>query len=386
MIEAATRTLVTATERRPDVRALDRVRAPLLRLDGIGKCFGSVAAVHPVTLDIAPGEFVTLLGPSGCGKTTLLRMIAGLEQPTAGNILVAGRDVTALRPERRPFNMVFQSYALFPHLDVFDNVAYGLRAAGADEREIASRVGAALAMVGLQAHARRQVDQLSGGMSQRVALVRAIVNQPQVLLLDEPLAALDLQLRKRMQIELRAIQERIGTTFIHVTHDQEEALVLSDRVVLMEAGRIVQVGTPQEVYRHPGTRFVAEFVGDTSLVACTAQRAVGHVVETIFANGKFRSFEFYGAGSVEPATAGFVSLRPQHLKLVPWGAGVFAGTIASIVFTGAATDYVVAIEGGGTVRVRGSEDRLRRRGEQVGVEIAADSGVFVRAREGGPEP
>ncbi len=366
-----------------DTAPPDAAGVPLLRLRGLEKSFGGTAAVHPVTLDIAPGEFVTLLGPSGCGKTTLLRMIAGLERPTAGSIEVAGRDVTGLRPERRPFNMVFQSYALFPHLDVFDNVAYGPRASGVGEREIAARVAAALAMVGLQAHAHRPVDLLSGGMSQRVALVRAIVNQPQVLLLDEPLAALDLQLRKRMQIELRTIQERIGTTFIHVTHDQEEALVLSDRVILMQAGRIVQVGTPREVYRRPKTRFVAEFIGDTSMVACTLKRRVGHTVEVAFATGKHRAFDFYGDGGVEPGAPGFVSLRPQHLALVPPGSGAFAGTIAGVVFTGAATDYVVAIEGGG-VRVRGGDDRRRARGEEVGVEIAADCGAFVRADEGEP--
>jgi ABC-type Fe3+/spermidine/putrescine transport system ATPase subunit len=212
--------------------------AGFLRLDGIAKTFGAHAAVHPVSLTIAEGEFITLLGPSGCGKTTLLRIIAGLEPPSAGRIHVAGRDVTRLSPERRPFNMVFQNYALFPHLSVFDNVAYGPRCAGVPEAEVMRRVAAGLDMVQLGAHAARPVDQLSGGMSQRIALIRAIVCEPQVLLLDEPLAALDLQLRKRMQVELRAIQERIGTTFIHVTHDQEEALALSDRIVLLRSGQI----------------------------------------------------------------------------------------------------------------------------------------------------
>ncbi len=382
MISLVARTMTEVDRPAPRLTPLGQTSAPVLRLDGLAKSFGTAVAVHPVTLDIAAGEFVTLLGPSGCGKTTLLRMIAGLEQPTAGKILVADRDVTALRPERRPFNMVFQSYALFPHLDVFDNVAYGLRAVGTDEREIAARVGSALAMVGLQAHARRQVDQLSGGMSQRVALVRAIVNQPQVLLLDEPLAALDLQLRKRMQIELRAIQERVGTTFIHVTHDQEEALVLSDRVVLMQAGRIVQVGTPQQVYRQPSTRFVAEFVGDTSLVNCTVRRASSRTVEVTFRNARQRSFDFFGRGAVAASSAGLVSLRPQYLALTTCGTGDFAGTITGVVFTGAATDYIVAIEGGETVRVRGVEDRPLERGEAVGVEITAGSGVFVRAEDG----
>ena len=357
-------------------------RATLLGLDGLAKTFAGTVAVHPVSLDIAPGEFVTLLGPSGCGKTTLLRMIAGLEQPTEGAIRVAGRDVTSLRPEHRPFNMVFQSYALFPHLDVYDNVAYGLRAGGTAEREIATRVGSALAMVGLQAHAHRQVDQLSGGMSQRVALVRAIVNQPKVLLLDEPLAALDLQLRKRMQIELRALQERIGTTFIHVTHDQEKALVLSDRVVLMQAGRIVQVGTPEEVYHRPKTRFVAAFIGDTSLIACSILRHTGRSVEASFGDGQRRQFDFYGDGPLAVGSAGFVSLRPQHLALVPKGQGVFSGSITGVVFTGAATDYLVLPERGPSVRVRGRPDQSLRRGEEVGVGIEPGAGVFVAAGDG----
>ena len=385
MIGVAAKTRMVAGSSEPPALALDPSRTSLLRLEGVAKTFGSAVAVHPVALDIAPGEFVTLLGPSGCGKTTLLRMIAGLEQPTAGTIRVTGQDVTTLRPEHRPFNMVFQSYALFPHLNVYDNVAYGLRAGGTDEREIATRVGAALDMVGLQAHARRQVDQLSGGMSQRVALVRAIVNQPKVLLLDEPLAALDLQLRKRMQIELRDIQERIGTTFIHVTHDQEEALVLSDRVVLMQAGLIVQVGTPQEVYHRPKTCFVAAFIGDTSLVACSAARHAGSNVEAVFAAGQRRLFGFYGEGRVAPRSAGFVSLRPQHLALVPRGEGVFSGTITGVVFTGAATDYMVAIEGGGSLRVRGPSVVATRRGEETGVDIVPGEGVFVMADDGAPD-
>ena len=365
-----------------------QVVARFLSLEAVAKHFGAQVAVHPTSLDIKAGEFVTLLGPSGCGKTTLLRMIAGLEQPTSGRILIDGEDVTALKPEHRPFNMVFQSYALFPHLNVFDNVAYGLRAAGMAEPAIAERVKGALTMVGLDKYVQMAVDQLSGGMSQRVALVRAIVNEPKVLLLDEPLAALDLQLRKRMQMELRAIQERIGTTFIHVTHDQEEALVMSDRVVVMQAGRIVQVGPPHDIYHFPRTRFVAEFVGETSLLACRIEAADRDLIDVALTNGARRRFPYYGAAACEPGGAGLVSLRPQHLRLVAPGAGLIDGRISNIVFTGAATDCLVALDSGGQLRVTmAAGEAGQERGERVGVDALAGCGVLVPAEEsalGGP--
>lgn len=349
---------------------------PVLSLVSVSKQFDVHMAVYPATLDIAAGEFVTLLGPSGCGKTTLLRMIAGLERPSAGRILADGVDVTSLRPEHRPFNMVFQNYALFPHLNVFDNIAYGPRAAGIAESVISTKVKAALAMVGLEHHALKPVDQLSGGMSQRVALVRAIINEPKILLLDEPLAALDLQLRKRMQVELRSIQQRIGTTFIHVTHDQEEALVMSDRIVVINAGKIVQVGSPHDVYHRPRTQFVAQFVGETSLLDCVVESVSDRNVDVRLTNGLHHRFRYFGQDTIVSNQPGFVSLRPQHLVMTRAGKGMLEGTISNVIFTGAATDYVVALDGGGSVRVQINESGLSP-GQRIGVHIIVDCGAFV---------
>ena len=349
----------------------------MLRIDGLAKTFGSHVAVHPVSLDIAEGEFVALLGPSGCGKTTLLRMLAGLEAPSAGRILVGGDDVTRLPPERRPFNMVFQSYALFPHLSVFDNVAYGPRSAGVADADVARRVQSALTMVQLGDQARRAVEQLSGGMSQRVALARAIVCQPRVLLLDEPLAALDLQLRKRMQVELRAIQQRIGTTFVHVTHDQEEALALSDRVVLMRAGRIEQVGTPREVYERPRTRFAAEFVGESSLLPCRVQRDDGASVDVELAGGGIRRLPHFGVPGLVAGQAGLVALRPHHLT---WGSAL-PGVVESSVFAGHAVLLGIRLDCGGTLRIATPPDQAPSRDTRVGLELRPGAGVFVRAED-----
>lgn len=350
----------------------------ILSIEGVSKSFGSHLALHATDLTIASGEFVTLLGPSGCGKTTLLRIIAGLETPSDGRLLTQGRDVTRQRPEHRPFNMVFQSYALFPHLNVFENVAYGLRASGVKEGDLARKVDAALELVGLAAYRSRAVDELSGGMSQRVALVRAIVNEPRVLLLDEPLAALDLQLRKRMQVELRAIQRRLGTTFVLVTHDQEEALVMSDRIVVMQAGRVMQVGRPQDVYRRPKSRFVAGFIGETSLIPCTVEAVSGEAVDVVLGNGRRASFASYGS-AVAVGTKGFVSVRPEELRLAGPDAALFTGTVANAVFTGPATR--LSIDAGPEVelRVLASSTEICAPGDDVGIDIVEDAGVFVTA-------
>jgi ABC-type Fe3+/spermidine/putrescine transport system ATPase subunit len=351
-------------------------RDPILSIEGITKSFGNHLALHPTSLRVDSGEFVTLLGPSGCGKTTLLRIIAGLETPTAGSLTTGGQDVTRRRPEHRPFNIVFQSYALFPHLNVFENVAYGLRAAGRDERTVAAKVDAALEMVGLAAYRGRAVEELSGGMSQRVALVRAFVNEPRVLLLDEPLAALDLQLRKRMQIELRAIQRRLGTTFILVTHDQEEALVMSDRIVVMQAGKVAQVGRPMDVYRHPVSRFVASFIGETSLVPCRIERERAGTVDVELANGARASFATYS----DPGRrndSGFVSLRPEELLLVPVEEAMFRGVVTNMVFTGPTSRLTIAVPPDIEIRVTTTREDGCLPGDEVGLAVAPGSGVFL---------
>ncbi len=240
--------------------------ASLLRAEGLVKRFGRVEAVRGVDLDLAPDTFVTLLGPSGCGKTTILRMIGGFEAPTAGRIRIGDTDVTRLPAARRPVNTVFQSYALFPHLSVFDNVAFGLRLRRLPTAEIRERALAALAIVRLESLADRFPRQISGGQQQRVAVARAIVNRPLLLLLDEPLGALDLKMRRHLQVELKALQRELGTTFLYVTHDQEEAFALSDRVVVMNDGRIEQAGSPETIYRRPANAFVADFIDDANLV------------------------------------------------------------------------------------------------------------------------
>src|SRR5438128_4940237 len=237
-----------------------------IALEGVSKGFGETRAVRDVTLAIGEGEFFSLLGPSGCGKTTTLRMIAGFEVPDEGRVLLHGKDVTSTLPSRRPVNMVFQQYALFPHMSVYDNVAFGLKVKRVPRAEHRDRVHEMLRVVSLEGMDKRRARQLSGGQQQRVALARALVNRPAALLLDEPLGALDVKLRKHMQLELKRIQHDLGTTFVYVTHDQEEALAMSDRIAVMNGGRVEQLGTPREIYEHPASDFVADFVGTVNVL------------------------------------------------------------------------------------------------------------------------
>ncbi len=244
----------------------DPAAEPLIRLENVTKRFGDFTAIADLSLDIHEGEFFALLGPSGCGKTTLMRMIAGFETPSAGRILLGGEDLVPIPPNRRPVNMMFQSYALFPHLTVADNIAFGLRRAGLPKAEIADRVAEMLRLVQLEKFAHRRPHEISGGQRQRVALARALARRPRILLLDEPLAALDRKLRAATQFELVDIQERLGTTFIIVTHDQEEAMTMATRIAVMDHGRLVQVGTPEEIYEQPNSRYVADFIGEVNLI------------------------------------------------------------------------------------------------------------------------
>jgi len=303
-----------------------------VRLDGIQKRFGDVTAVAGVDLDVLQGEFFSMLGPSGSGKTTCLRMIAGFEAPTAGRIMLHGRDVTALAPYERDVNTVFQDYALFPHMTVGANVDYGLRVKRVPREERRTRAAEAMRMVQLEGFEDRKPAQLSGGQRQRVALARALVNQPSVLLLDEPLGALDLKLRQQMQIELKAIQQRVGLTFIYVTHDQEEALTMSDRIAVFNAGRIEQVGSPAEVYERPATSFVAGFVGVSNTLS-------GEVAREIV--GSDATF----------------TIRPEKIRMLAVdqqpgpGTCTVTGHVRAVIYLGASTRYAVTLDPGGELVV-----------------------------------
>ena len=246
-----------------------------IALEGVSKSYGKAAAVNDVSLAIGEGEFFSMLGPSGCGKTTTLRMIAGFEVPDEGRILLQGQDVTRVTPNKRPVNMVFQQYALFPHMSIYDNVAFGLKVKRVPRSEHRERINEILRVVELEGLERRRPRQLSGGQQQRVALARALVNRPAALLLDEPLGALDVKLRKQMQLELKRIQHELGTTFVYVTHDQEEALAMSDRIAVMNGGRVEQIGSPREMYEHPQTAFVADFIGSLNALELTVDEVVG---------------------------------------------------------------------------------------------------------------
>jgi putative spermidine/putrescine transport system ATP-binding protein len=301
-----------------------------VRLAGLTKVFGDVTAVDGIDLEVGDGEFFAMLGPSGSGKTTVLRMIAGFEQPTSGSVVLDGRDVTRDAPFERDVNTVFQDYALFPHMTVEQNVAYGLMVKKVPKARRLAQAREALGTVRLDGFGDRKPSQLSGGQRQRVALARALVNRPRVLLLDEPLGALDLKLREQMQVELKAIQRDVGITFLFVTHDQEEALTMSDRIAVFNEGRIEQVGTAAEVYEHPATSFVAGFVGTSNLLAADAAR------ELLGEDGVF-------------------SVRPEKIRLAPAGTAagqsevVAEGRVDEVVYVGSATRYVVRLDAGGTL-------------------------------------
>jgi ABC-type Fe3+/spermidine/putrescine transport system ATPase subunit len=309
--------------------------APLLRLDGVSKSYGTMTAVAPVDLSVAAGEFCAILGPSGCGKSTLLRIVAGLVAPSTGRIRIAGEDVTQLGAERRPTNMVFQSYGLFPHMTVAQNVGFGLSLRRLPPAEISARVAEALALVQLDGFGARMIDRLSGGQQQRVALARALILRPKVLLLDEPLSALDLKLRHQMQEEIRRIHAETGGTFLFVTHDQGEAFALASRVVVMNGGRIEQQGTPEEVYRRPATRFVAGFVGEASYLS---GRRSGGVV-ALGAGPRFAA-----PGPDAGVTA---MIRPERLRIAPGG---LPARVADVQFLGPTTLVLARLPGGEVLR------------------------------------
>jgi spermidine/putrescine transport system ATP-binding protein len=288
-----------------------------IELCGLTKRFGSVVAVNDVSLKVEAGELLTLLGPSGCGKTTILRLLSGFERPTSGSILIAGSDVTAAAPHRRDINQVFQSYALFPHMNVRDNIAFGLRMQRVRSAEVSARVAEAVALVSLEGLESRFAHQLSGGQRQRVALARAIVPRPRVLLLDEPLSALDAKLRREMQVELKRLQRGIGVTTILVTHDQDEALAMSDRLAVMRAGRIEQLGTGEDVYHRPRSAFVAEFLGESNLVGATVVAVGAGEVTLRSPEGWLLGVRSPSAPQVAVGGEHTVSIRPERLVFTP---------------------------------------------------------------------
>jgi spermidine/putrescine transport system ATP-binding protein len=350
-----------------------------IRIEALTKRFEDVAAVDGISFEIDRGSFFAMLGPSGCGKTTTLRMIGGFEDPTSGVIELGGRDVSALPPYRRDVNTVFQSYALFPHLTIFENVAFGLRRRKVRGDELRRRVIEALELVGLAGLERRKPRQLSGGQQQRIALARALVNRPRVLLLDEPLGALDLKLRKEMQLELKRIQHEVGITFVHVTHDQEEAMTMADRIVIMNHGHIEQLGTPSDLYEKPSTAFVAGFLGASNLLSgsvagddrvrldCGAEVRVPREVLT----GR--------SGAVQ------VGVRPEKIRIGGDEPNVLSGTVAESAYIGVSTQYIVDTPAG-AVTVYVQNDRPGANGVSPGQQLtlawSPESTFVVEAQEG----
>jgi putative spermidine/putrescine transport system ATP-binding protein len=360
---------------------------PDIRLAGVRKRFGDIAAVDGVDVEIRHGEFFTMLGPSGSGKTTCLRMIAGFERPDGGRIELAGRDVTDLPPAERDVNTVFQDYALFPHMSVEGNVGYGLQVKGVPKAERGRQVEDALALVRLEGFGDRRPSQLSGGQRQRVALARALVNRPRVLLLDEPLGALDLKLRQQLQVELKRIQSEVGITFVYVTHDQDEALTMSDRIAVMDAGRVLQVGSPRDVYEEPGSRFVAGFVGVSNLLELPVRGSHDGVLELGLGDDDVVTAE----GGADGGTA-VVTIRPERITIAdgPGGECHARGVVKESLYAGPTSRFVVGLDGGGELMVvrqnAGStsfEDAETLRGRRVTLVWAREHTRVIAINEGG---
>ncbi|MDE2362108.1 MAG: ABC transporter ATP-binding protein [Hyphomicrobiales bacterium] len=352
---------------------------PILRFDGVSKNFADIVAVDNVSIDVAPGEFFALLGPSGCGKTTLMRIAAGFERPDRGRVLIGGVDVTELPPHRRPVNMMFQSYALFPHMSVFDNIAFGLKRDGVARTQIAERVAEMVRLAQLQGLEKRKPDQLSGGQRQRAALARALARRPKLLLLDEPLGALDRKLREETQFELMDIQKKLGTAFVVVTHDQDEAMSMADRIALMRAGRIEQIGAPPQIYERPTSRFAAEFIGEINLF---------EVRSASYANG--RAHIETPEGAIEAAcenvdrigAPAIVAVRPERLRFAADDGGVnrLAAVVHDIAYRGDRRIFRVRLSSGKLARLSASAaEATPAPGAEIVVTFDPDACVLLDA-------
>ena len=337
-------------------------RKAIVQLKNITKSFGDNQVLKPISLDIYEGEFLTLLGSSGCGKTTTLRIIAGFETPTEGNVYIEDKDVTELAPYNRDVNTVFQSYALFPHMTVFDNIAFGLVEKKMDKKEIKKKVLEMRDLVQLHGFEKRKPSQMSGGQKQRVAIARALVNSPKVLLLDEPLGALDLKLRKQMQVELKRLQKKLGITFVYVTHDQEEALTMSDRVVVMDGGKIQQVGTPKDIYNEPQNAFVADFIGESNIVD-------GVMLRDLYVSFSGAEFDCLDKGFSENEAVDVV-VRPEDVDIVPPEKGMLKGVVTSVAFLGVHYEIIVDI-GGFKWMIQTTDERFVN--DSVGLYIEPDA-------------
>ena len=345
-------------------------------LKGITKIFQQpdtgkdFVAVDHINLNIQDGEMVTLLGPSGCGKTTTLRLIAGFLEPNSGKVLLKGEDITGVPPYKRPVNTVFQKYALFPHLNVFENVAFGLRLKKMDEETIRRKVRNMLEVVGLKGFERRSISQMSGGQQQRVAIARSLVNEPEILLLDEPLGALDLKLRKEMQLELKRLQREMNITFVYVTHDQEEALTMSDTVVVMSGGKIQQIGSPQDIYNEPKNAFVARFIGDSNIVD-------GVMLRDFYVNFGGHDFTCVDRG-FKPNEPVQVVIRPEDVQIVPPSVGMLTGLVREVIFKGVHFEMHVDVEGYEWII---HSTQASQPGELIGMNIGPDEIHIMKRSE-----
>lgn len=372
-----------------------------LEIQGVKKVFGDNTAIERLDLSVRKGEFLSLLGPSGCGKTTLLRMIAGFEVPTDGAILLGGRDIVSLPPHRRPVNTVFQSYLLFPHMNIADNIAYGLKQSKTPKAEIAERVREVLALVQMEDFAGRKPEQLSGGQQQRIALARALVNRPQVLLLDEPMSALDRKLREEMQLELKRLHSRLDTTFVFVTHDQDEALAMSDRIVVIWGGVIQQIGTGEDIYANPVNGFVAGFIGKQNFVPAEVVAAESGTARLRTANAIMETPSLDRRPASASGTAGTLSvgervrvaIRPERMRVAPAGpegpgTNAARGTVMSVSFLGDVIQYMIVVGDNDEIlaRVPAAGNELLAADAEVDLSWDADDVAVYSYEDGAPAP